>query len=143
VHETLVAGLKADDENVKVAYEGRPDPECIQQQLNNLRHKVTADSCVICMDDFTILDGVLCRADGHFVCNDGFTNHVRAGTNSTLMAISTAHTSIGHRQWEGAKALPTLAVGLHGTLHEKPFRRSNRVSLHFARNSVAKRYSAS
>jgi len=81
LHEALVAGLKAVDQNIKEAYEGRPDPECIQQQLNDLRHKVTAVSCAICIDDLTILDGALCRADGHFVCNDCLTNHVKAETD--------------------------------------------------------------
>jgi hypothetical protein len=77
LHQALVAGLKVDEDNIKEACKGRPDPELIKHQLDDLRLKAKAASCSICMEDLTILDGVLCRVDGHFICNHCFTDHVK------------------------------------------------------------------
>jgi len=88
LHQALVDSLKSDDENIKEAYEGRPDPAMVQQQLHDLRAKVKSVACTICMEDLTILDGALCRPDGHFVCNDCFTHHVKEESNKLTVATS-------------------------------------------------------
>ncbi len=72
-----MAGLKVDEDNIKEACKGRPDPELIKHQLDDLQFKAKAASCSICMEDLTILDGVLCRVDGHFIYNHCFTDHVK------------------------------------------------------------------
>ena len=77
LHQALVDALKADDDDIKGAYTGRPNPEVILQQLNELRDMSKSVSCSICMENLTILDGALCRAEGHFTCNGCISDHVK------------------------------------------------------------------
>ena len=85
LHEALEASLKEDEHNIMEACRGRPDPEMIKHQLDDLRLKAKTVSCGICMEELTLLDGVLCRCDGHFICNHCFTGHVKEeATKSTF-----------------------------------------------------------
>eukprot|EP00961_Rhodomonas_salina_P093268 1255120-Rhodomonas_salina.1 len=79
LHEALVEGLRADEAAAARADAAMPRPELVEQRLEEVRKMAGEAGCAICMEELSLLEGVLCRpGGGHFVCKDCFNGHVRS-----------------------------------------------------------------